>query len=267
MVSRRAGSPRRSSSVRGEPSAVEVAVADHHAGARPREHLGVAGLVIPGSAGERHEHGWDPDRGQLGGHPAGPAHEQRGVLVEQFHVILVADELVPQRVAGRADGREPLSALFVVASARHMVDHDVGAVAPPLVQRQGRVVDPAGAEAPAHDRDHRRRHRRSRHGGDLGPDGVAGHDRTAEGRPRQRDRGACPEPHRDAVGETGTSVGLVHHRRNAAEPCGCDRGQRRVAADTDDDGRAPASDDAPCAAEGSRPRRTGSAGSGAPRAA
>ena len=116
-----------------------------------------------------------------------------------------------------------------------MVDRDVVAVAPALVEPERGVVDAPRAQASADHGHDRRRHRRALHRRDLGPDRVAGDHRARQRRARERHRGAgtaggrrCGWRARDA-------------RRPRARPPGCagaapatSAGQRRVAADADD---------------------------------
>ena len=72
-------------------------------------------------------------------------------------------------------------------------------------------------------------------GDDRRPDGVPGHHRVSQRRARERHGGPGPEADGDAVGQAGSGVLLVDHRRDAAEAGGHQAGQRGVPADPDDD--------------------------------
>ena len=87
-----------------------------------------------------------------------------------------------------------------------------------------------------------------------GPDRVADEARSAQRRIGERG-GARAEPHREAVGETGSRVLLVDHGRDPRQPGRDDARQRHVAAEADDDTRAVAAHEpvrVPCGAHRAR---------------
>ena len=211
--------------------------------ARDQRH-GVGGLVVTGSERERHEHRRHADDRQLGhGRPTGAAHREVGGGQDAIHAVLVADRVVVDAVRRR---RGPFEAI-PVAAAEHVVDVEVGAVAPRLDQPDHGTVD-------------RRRPERSSEGGhdpparldpELAPrrgavavgatgehlvaHGIAGDHGTRKVGLLEGDRARRGEATEQPVGRPRTCVLLGHHDRDPEHHRGGRRSDRRVAAEAHDD--------------------------------
>ena len=178
----------------------QLGVGDQHGAAGVGEPPGVAGLVVAGDERRRHQHDGQPDGGDLEAHRrARPEHADVGGGERRRHVGLVLHLLVDEPRPGRRRRRRDR---LPVPAADDVADGDVVRSAHAPGQRDGGVVDRAGAERAAGDEHDppvaaagRGRSRAAAMpagerstASDLGADRVAGDHRPGQRRARERRR-------------------------------------------------------------------------------
>ncbi len=216
-----AGAPSSSETTSSSRCRIAILVAQHDGGTRAFERLRVARLVVARRARQRHEHGRNARRGQLGdGAGAGAAYGQRRARVQRFHVLFVRHEVVAEDVVGPVCGIERSPALVEVARPADVMHDHVVAPTPAVVAAERAPVDRARTLGTAeHCKQCGIMFWRPRHSRDACAHGIAGERCLRQRRAGQRHRGPRTEPNADAIGEAGRNVLLVHDQRNAPAPC------------------------------------------------